>query len=394
MISNHELFSTKLDALFQKTASKLPGNNLISSVQSGDGSFRWTGVAGTAQDGSYVHEQTPFFIASVDKLMNAALILQLAEDGLINLDLPAADYLPNRIINGLHVYKGKDYSHEITVRHLLTHTSGIADWYEDFPAKGVSLVESIIEEGDRDLSVDEMMDYVRTKLKPNFAPQPIEAFCRATISDNSDKSSKKIPSIKTRYTDTGFMLLCAVLMEVTGERLEDLHQTRIYKPLGMEFTWQLGRTEPASKVNPHLPLVASGKPVEIPKMIRSVWGVYSTCDDMMLFLKALYNGKLFKKQETRALMFEGWHKFGFPTDKAAIRLPGWPIAYSHGTMQFKLPRLFSPLKPMPEVVGHTGSTGCWLFYSPEKDLYFTGAADDVTAGALPFKYVPAMLRCF
>lgn len=392
MISNPELYSQKLDAVFQKTVQKLQGGNLISSVQSGDGAFKWTGTAGKAHDGNPVHKETPFFIASVDKLMNAALILQLCEKGIINIDSPAAEYLPERLIKGVHVFKGKDYSSEITVRHLLTHTSGIADWYEDFPQSGNNLVESIITHGDRDLSLDEMMEYVRTQLKPNFAPQPIEAFWRASISDNSDKNSKNIPPIKTRYTDTGFMLLCAILMEVTGERLEGLHQNRIYKPLEMKKTWQFGRTETASKVSPHLPLVVSRKPVEIPKMIRSVWGVYSTCNDMITFLKALHGGNLFENPETKELMFSGWHRFGFPNDKASIRLPGWPIAYSHGAMQFKLPRLFSPLKPMPEVVGHTGSTGCWLFYSPEKDLYFTGAADDATAGALPFKYVPAMLK--
>lgn len=394
MITNPDQLSRKLDALFQKTVQKLPAKNLISCVQSGDASYRWAAAAGTTTDGSRAGEQTPFFIASVDKLINAALIHQQAEKGQISLDTPVAAYLPERLMSGLHVLRERDYSSEITIRHLLTHTSGLADWYEDFPKGGPNLVESIVKEGDRDLSLEELTDYVRNRLTPNFAPQPVQAFWEVLREQRQGRSTSpaKPPRIKTRYTDTGFMLLCAVLMEVTGEKLEDLHQKHIYGPLEMKSTWVVGRSDPAKEVSAAFPLVASGQEAVIPKMLRSVWGVYSSCDDMIAFLKALYSGSLFEKPETRDLMFSGWHRFGFPADRAAIRLPGWPIAYSHGAMHFQLPRLFSLFKPMPEIVGHTGSTGCWLFYAPEIDLFLTGAADDLTAGALPFKYVPEMLK--
>jgi len=380
--------SVLLDALFQKQAGKLHSKQLIASIQSGDASFKWVGTYGNAADQTSVHEQTPFFIASIDKLITATLILQLAEEGSLSLDNPAAEYLPDDLIMGLHVFKGKDYSSIITLRHLLTHTSGLADWYEDFPHQGENLVESILINGDRDLPLAEMMEYVRTRLTPNFAPQNIEAFLKSTNKNSGSKPLK----IKTRYTDTGFMLLMAILSEVTGKPLEQLHQEKIYTPLGMSHTWLIGRTTPNNPTYSPLQLHAREQSVSIPKILRSVWGVYSTCDDMVLFLKALFQGKLFSNPETLTLMMDGFHKFGFPTDKASIRLPGWPIAYSHGCMHFKLPRLFNSFKAMPELIGHTGSTGCWLFYAPELDLYLTGATDDLTAGALPFKFVPNLLR--
>jgi len=392
MISDNVLISDKLDTLFSQTVKKLPGKQLISSVQRGDGSFRWIQASGLAADSSPIYAQTPFFIASIDKLITATLILQLWEQGFLKLDSPAAEYLPSDLIHGLHVFKGKDYSSAITVRHLLTHTSGLADWYEDFPKSGENLVESILNEGDRDLSLSEMMDYVRTRLQPNFAPQDIQSFLKSTEKYDGKSSASKPVKIKTRYTDTGFMLLTAILSEVTGQPLEKLHHEKVYNPLGMTQTWLIGRSQPRKSVPTPFPLVARETHISIPKILRSVWGVYSTCDDMVCFLKALYSGKLFKKMETLKLMTEGFHRFGFPTDKASIRLPGWPIAYSHGNMHFKLPRLFSPFKPMPELIGHTGSTGCWLFYAPDLDLYFTGAADDLTAGALPFRYVPNVVR--
>lgn len=389
MPSKHNIPIQILDPLFQKTISKLPGKQLISCVFDGDGSLIWGGAEGMAEDGSPIDVGTPFFIASVDKLINTALLLKLAEEGLVNLDAPMADYLPDTLINGLHVLKGKDHTASITVRHLLTHTSGLADWYEDFPANGTNLVEEIISSGDRNLSLDAMMEYVRSRLRPNFPPQPIDALKnRSSYGDGASF----VTGFITRYTDTGFMLIGALLQELTGQPLEQLHHERIYKPLGLQRTWLVGRTAPEVSAPSKLPLLASGARVEIPLMLRSVWGVYSTCSDMARFLMGLYKGEIFQKPETRWLMFSGWHRFGFPTDKAAIRLPGWPIAYGHGAMHFKLPRLFTPLKPMPAIVGHTGSTGCWLFYCPERDLYFVGAADDLTAGALPFRHVPALLK--
>jgi D-alanyl-D-alanine carboxypeptidase len=79
-------------------------------------------------------------------------------------------------------------------------------------------------------------------------------------------------------------------------------------------------------------------------------------------------------------------------DRAALRQPSWPIEYGLGIMRFRLPRFLTPFRPMPEVVGHTGSTGTWLFHAPEPDLHLAGAVSQITAGAVPFKVVPRILR--
>ncbi|TVR13077.1 MAG: hypothetical protein EA391_14515, partial [Balneolaceae bacterium] len=84
---NHKI-SEKLDSLFQKTALKRPGKQLLSTVVRGDGSFRWSAATGTTEDGTPANDNTPFFIASIDKLINAALLIQLIEDGTVQLDSP------------------------------------------------------------------------------------------------------------------------------------------------------------------------------------------------------------------------------------------------------------------------------------------------------------------
>jgi CubicO group peptidase (beta-lactamase class C family) len=126
-------------------------------------------------------------------------------------------------------------------------------------------------------------------------------------------------------------------------------------------------------------------------LLRSIWGIYSTTADTVLFLRSLMTGEVFQKPATLTLM-QRWNRFGLPFDRAALRSPGWPIEYGLGIMRFRVPRIFTPVHPMPAVLGHTGSTGCWLFYCPERELFLAGSVDEVTAGALPFRLVPRVLR--
>jgi D-alanyl-D-alanine carboxypeptidase len=104
--------------------------NCVLSVMKGDGSFSWSGAAGIVrQDGQVpMSKNVPIYIASITKLYTATAIMRLCEKGVLSLDDPMSRYLPEELIQGIHVYKGKDYSHEITIKQLLSHTSGIADY--------------------------------------------------------------------------------------------------------------------------------------------------------------------------------------------------------------------------------------------------------------------------
>jgi hypothetical protein len=61
-------------------------------------------------------------------------------------------------------------------------------------------------------------------------------------------------------------------------------------------------------------------------------------------------------------------------------------------MRFQLPAVFTALRLLPPVVGHSGSTGCWLFHCPEYDATLTGSVDEVTAGAVPYALIPRFLQ--
>jgi CubicO group peptidase (beta-lactamase class C family) len=89
---------------------------------------------------------------------------------------------------------------------------------------------------------------------------------------------------------------------------------------------------------------------------------------------------------------QSWIRFGFPLDRATLRSPQWPIEYGLGLMRFHVPRMIAPFGRVPPLIGHTGSTGSWLFHCPQRDLLFAGTVDQATAGALPFRFVPKLLR--
>jgi CubicO group peptidase (beta-lactamase class C family) len=117
--------------------------------------------------------------------------------------------------------------------------------------------------------------------------------------------------------------------------------------------------------------------------------LYSTAEENIRFMRALLRGELFDDPATLDVMTSGWTRFGF---KLVPTSPGWPIEYGHGIMRFRIPRLFSPRRATPEVIGHTGVSGSWLFYCRELDLILAGTVDQVSAAAMPFSFVPMVLR--
>jgi CubicO group peptidase (beta-lactamase class C family) len=148
-------------------------------------------------------------------------------------------------------------------------------------------------------------------------------------------------------------------------------------------------------------LWAGDRPLEIPLMLQSSWGIYSTAEDTLTFLRALTTGAVFDDPSTLALMQQCWKRFGLPLDRAALRSPSWPIEYGLGIMRFHdpilrllghLPRVIRPMYPAPAVIGHTGSTGSWLFYCPDLDLLLSGTVDQAAAGIVPYRFVPRILQ--
>jgi len=83
----------------------------------------------------------------------------------------------------------------------------------------------------------------------------------------------------------------------------------------------------------------------------------------------------------------------YPLTKQRRNRVIWPlIYYGLGMMHFKIGRLNALGRRPLNLIGHTGSTGSWLFYCPELDLFTTGTVDERKARAFPFRFMPKMLR--
>jgi CubicO group peptidase (beta-lactamase class C family) len=335
--------------------------NCVLSVMKGDGFFSWSGAAGIAsQDGQVpMTKDTPIYIASITKLYTATAIMRLYEKGALSLDDPMSRYLPKELVQGIHVYKGKDYSHEITIKELLSHTSGIADYYTERPKGGKNLFELFLEKPERSWTVDETIEKARSDLRPNFQP-------------GTDAS----------YSDTNFQLLGKVIEAVTGKPLHIVYEDFIFRPLGLKHTSLIGRSE-AQLAPSAAPADIFYKDMNITKTRSNgaYWadgGIVSTAAEMIIFLKALNEGRVVSG-ETLKLM-QNWHKLQFP------------LQYGYGTMYFKLPRFISMVMKVPPLWGHSGSTGSFLYYSEDLNLYMAGSINQAESKSKPFRLMLRVMK--
>ena len=361
----------RLQKLLLQLAAPRNIHHAVVAVEKGDGTIRWSGAVGKADpDGRPMGTDTPFWIASVTKLYIASSILKLMERGLVHLEAPMSTYLPKSLIGGLHRLNGVDYTGQITVHHLLGHLSGLPDYFDERPPGGKSLLEQLIER-DFAFTIQDTLDMVRDRLTPHFPPQPLDG---------------RRP--KVRYSDTNYQLLIAIIEAVTGQPIQTALADLIFKPLGLEQTWH-----PAAKPESVSPATIwlDKRPLNIPFAMRSFGDLISTAADLLRFMRALVRGEVFDAPTTFNLMIERWHTFGFSLNPARTS-PGWPIQYGLGTMRFQIPRALSPFRSTPPLIGHTGSTGSWLFYCQTLDFYLAGTVDQVAAAAAPFRFVPKLLH--
>lgn len=330
--------SEQLQQLIDKEGGKSHTNAVLLGVQAGDGQVDFQGSAGDATPDS------PYFIASVTKMFTASVIMQLVDEDRLDLDAPIQKYLPHLQLDGIHVHKSIDYSQELKVYQLVHQTSGLADYYED------GLVEDLKHNRDRAYNIDDVLTMVRD-MEPSNAPD----------------------SGKSYYSDTNYQLLGAIIASITQCPLAQGFQDRIFAPLQLNNTYvfnhALQRSEP-------IPLYNKNQSLDVPLALSSMasdGGIVSNLSDSLRFLKGYFAGELFDKTHFKR-MYQ-WNPLFFP------------MQYGYGLMRFKLPRWMTLFRETPELIGHSGSSGSFAFYAPEKDLYMAGAFNQIDKPARPFNFM-------
>lgn len=290
----------------------------------------------------------PYFIASTTKLFTTAIILKLREEGKLTLEDKISKYIDTSILSGLHVYKGKDYSQELTIRHLLSHTSGLPDYFQDKGTSGKSLEDELMAGNDQFWTVEEAIERSK-KMSPLFTP-----------------GTKG----KAKYSDVNFQLLGKIIETISGKLYAENCQERIIQPLGLTKTYLY---QDATDKKPKT-LYYKSKELNIPKAMTSFGadgGIVSVSSEMLFFVEAFFTGKLFPLAYIDEL--QEWNRI-FPPMRAGV-----------GIHLFKLPWIFNPTGAIPYFIGHSGLSGALAYYSPKENLYIAGTVNQTAHPDISFK---------
>jgi hypothetical protein len=98
----------------------------------------------------------------------------------------------------------------------------------------------------------------------------------------------------------------------------------------------------------------------------------------MKFLKSFFNGYFFPKERLKEL--GKWNNIFFP------------FKYGIGIQKFQIPRLLTLFKPIPVMIGHSGSTGSVAFYIPDRDIYITGTINQQAKPSAAFQIMIKILN--
>lgn len=271
----------------------------------------------------------PFHAASVGKLVTAALVMQLCEADAVRPDTPVADVVPAAELAGLFLP-----GDPVTLEHLLTHTSGAADYFDGKVTSGVRVSQQVVTDPDRFWTPDELLAVSRERQRP--VGRPGQRF---------------------HYSDTGYVLLGKVLEVVTGDPFHDLAHRRVLTPLGLHRTFLPFRSSPAQGTTDLAPLYLGRTEVSRFRSLTCDWsggGIAGTLDDLLVLSAALHHGTLIRP-ESLAFLARPRHAFR----------PG--LDYGAGVMTVRFEGFAPWLRGQPRLQGHIGVTAAQLFHDPVHD---------------------------
>jgi beta-glucosidase-like glycosyl hydrolase/CubicO group peptidase (beta-lactamase class C family) len=276
-----------------------------------------------------VTQKTMYDIASLTKVVaTTTLVAKLAEGDFpvpLDLDAKVERYLPEWTSG-----PNPEWRHKVTVRHLLTHTSGLPPFKE----------------------------YWRTSKSK-----------QETLTRIFAEPLEYEPGTKEVYSDLGIILMAEIIERLTWRKLDELAKSFIFSPLGMKDTTYL----PAKKLWPEI------APTEIDNQLRhrlvqgevhdenafAIGGVsghaglFSTAPDLAAFCQMLLNGGVYA--HTRILRRSTVAQFTAPQQlSGGTRTLGWAVPTEGGSSG----HYFSA-----HSFGHTGFTGTSIWIDPDRQLF-------------------------
>lgn len=280
----------KIDQMLEQTLSTNQVPGLVALIVK-DGKVVYHEAKGLADvvSGTQMAKDQIFRIASQSKAITSTAVMMLWEEGLFRLDDPISKYIPEfanpRVLTGYRygdsTYTSRPASREITIRDLITHTSGL----------GYGVID-----GDERMK----MIYAKAGIVDLFTTEPVK------ISDNVRKLAKlplhHDPGSKYTYSE-GLDVLGYFIEIISGMPFDEFLQTRIFDPMGMKNTgFYLNETQGKKLVTIHRKVNDQWEafPVtfydpDYPKTGAKTFfsggaGLSSTAEDYAKFLQMYING--------------------------------------------------------------------------------------------------------
>ncbi len=276
---------------------------------------RFSGTVLVARDGKPLFQQayglasksfnvpnrldTKFNLGSMNKMFTAVAVLQLVEQGKLSLEDKVGKHIPD--------YPNKDVAEKVTIHHLLTHTSGMGSYFNK-----------------------DYMDASKARFKKVRDYFPLMA---------NEKLAFE-PGARWQYSNSGFMLLGAIIEAASGKDYFDYVREHIYKPAGMTNTdaYEMDQDTPNLAIGYTNP-GRGGAPAQNNLYMHVVkggpaGGGFSTVEDLLKFDIALRQHKLLSQKNTE-LLYTGKVESGGPNSKYAY---GFSDSRASGT----------------RIVGHSG----------------------------------------
>ncbi|MEU6394645.1 serine hydrolase domain-containing protein [Streptomyces sp. NPDC046939] len=273
---------------------------------------RTVGVRDRAS-GAAMDIRARFRIGSVSKTFSSVVLLQLVQEGRLELDAPVNRYLPGLLPDD-----------RITVRHLLTHRSGLADYTDAMFEHTVPGFEAV---RNRVFSYQELVDLSLSE------PRTTE------------------PGVAYKYSNTNFVVVGMLIEKITGKPVADEYQHRIIKPLGLRNTSyvhpdvRIAGLHVRGYLHPDEadePLVDSTE--QTVSWAQSAGAVISSPADLNTFMTALMRGRLLAPKTLEAMTTVT------PTDTTNTRF------YGLGLRRYDL-------SCGTQVYGHTGTVQGYYTYA-------------------------------
>ncbi len=283
--------------------------------------------------------QQPNYMASVGKLFTATIIGILYERGQLDFCDSISKYLDAKIVNRLHIYKGNDYSKNITIRHLLMQTSGLFDVF-------YHLLNKMIKDPGFKISPGEAILWGKENLKP-----------------------VAVPGKRHSYTDTNYYLLGLIIESITGKAFHEVMHEFIFDTTGMQHSYMHGYSKPrVESGHPAAKAYFKGRDILSIDGYHQIdyagGGVIAPLSDYLLFMEALVNHEIIAK-ETLDRMIRDDIGMGFPVFAFNYGYSIWKLK----TIPFLIPEKF-------QCWGCVGATGAFMFYHPGTQSYIIGTFND------------------